>query len=73
VESKEFEQVKNVDSDEYEGRTSGSLEWRIARGETRGGNPVRKSRMMELAPIELTDLEIKNGYFHLEYSSNSDE
>ena len=65
--------MKDVGGEEYEGRTSGSLEWRLARGETRCGTTERQSKMTEVAPIELTNVEIRNGFFHVEYSSSSDE
>ena len=73
IELKEFEQVKDVNPDGYEGRTTGSLEWRLARGETGHGTVQKPSEMVVYAPIELTDVEVENKVFHLKYSSRSDK
>ena len=64
---------KHVSDDELEGRTSGDLAWRLARGETQGGAGERRNKMVESSPIELSQLEEENLTFELQYSSAEDK
>nr|XP_002122689.1 peptide-N(4)-(N-acetyl-beta-glucosaminyl)asparagine amidase [Ciona intestinalis]XP_026690236.1 peptide-N(4)-(N-acetyl-beta-glucosaminyl)asparagine amidase [Ciona intestinalis] len=71
-EEKELSSVKTETGGEYEGRTSGSLAWRLARGET---DKVKdgKSKMETCEVIRPSEDEIKSGMLTLEYSSSLDK
>ncbi|XP_078484973.1 peptide-N(4)-(N-acetyl-beta-glucosaminyl)asparagine amidase [Ciona intestinalis] len=71
-EEKELSSAKTETGCEYEGRTSGSLAWRLARGET---DKVKdgKSKMETCEVIKPSEDEIKSGMLTLEYSSSLDK
>ena len=55
-EMKELGQIKDVGGKEYEGRTTGSLEWRLARGETHGSATEPKRKMMKRPLMKPSDI-----------------
>uniref|UniRef100_H2ZBE2 PAW domain-containing protein n=1 Tax=Ciona savignyi TaxID=51511 RepID=H2ZBE2_CIOSA len=70
-EEKELSFIKLLPDEDLGGRTSGSLTWRTARGETEGEK--RKTLVENFKAIKSTDVELKNGKIHIEYSCSSDK
>ncbi|KAM8883870.1 peptide-N(4)-(N-acetyl-beta-glucosaminyl)asparagine amidase isoform 1-T1 [Synchiropus picturatus] len=70
VELVEFLSPKEVKAGELGGRSSGSLAWRIARGETRTGDPTLGKTGFVFMPNED---EKRNHLVHVRYSASKDQ
>ncbi|KAJ8304846.1 hypothetical protein KUTeg_018429 [Tegillarca granosa] len=71
IELVEFMSPKSAEGQNLSGRTTGSLEWRIARGEV-GAIPVDTTQSQPFV-FKLTDSEKQNKLFHIKYNCASDE
>lgn len=67
LELAEFLTPAKVEDDNYSGRTSGSLAWRIARGE------MHLEQNKDVFIFSLTGQEIAQRYFHVKYSCAKDK
>ncbi|XP_077997764.1 peptide-N(4)-(N-acetyl-beta-glucosaminyl)asparagine amidase-like [Glandiceps talaboti] len=64
----EFMSIKTVKEGEEQGRSSGSLAWRLARGETGQSGIQHTAKTITLTPVEKT-----NKYIHIKYSCAADK
>nr|CAB3264319.1 peptide-N(4)-(N-acetyl-beta-glucosaminyl)asparagine amidase-like [Phallusia mammillata] len=73
VEKQELSSEKRV-SGEYGGRTSGSIAWRLARGETsKDGAGPSSAPVLKSSAIEPTEAELTKGIVKLRYFSHTNE
>ncbi|XP_076814788.1 peptide-N(4)-(N-acetyl-beta-glucosaminyl)asparagine amidase-like isoform X1 [Clavelina lepadiformis] len=71
IEKYEFESSGELSDQQYGGRTSGSLAWRLARGEIHSSDNSEGQGSNKL--IEPTDTELASGSIQIEYCCKADE